>query len=241
MSPLARQRAVLVGLIPARGGSKRLPRKNLALVSGVSLLELAVRTAIESGVLDRVVVSSDDEEILRVAQDSGADALVRPSELASDTAPMDGVLVHALGALASSGQPLRDDGALCLLQPTSPLRTAEDVRAAAQLYRSTSCTGVISVTEEDRKPFKFVYGLPDGTLSGLASPRAPFTRGQDLPPLFRPNGAIYIWRAGDIARHQGCFVDGTLPYIMPTSRSLDIDDSADLADAANAIEESRNA
>jgi CMP-N,N'-diacetyllegionaminic acid synthase len=217
-----------VALIPARGGSKGIPRKNLARIRGRTLLEYAIRAAQASGVVARAVVSSDDDEILDEARRHGAEALKRPPEIASDTASSDSVIEHFINAAQprfAASQPI------VLLQPTSPLRTGAHVEQAVKLWRESRARAVVSVFEPEHHPAKSFRLDERGLLCGLFGADAPFTPRQSLPRAFQPNGAVYVFSAAEFLTGRRIPRDLLVPLVMSSAESLDIDCVADLSRA----------
>jgi CMP-N,N'-diacetyllegionaminic acid synthase len=228
--------AEVVALIPARGGSKGIPRKNLALIRGRTLLEYAIRAARESAVITRTIVSSDDEEILAEAVRHGAEALERPAALSTDTATTDAVIAHFIAAALSpqlTAQPL------VLLQPTSPLRTGSHIAQAVQLWRDSRASAVISVFEPEHHPAKSFRLDEFGMLRGLFSADAPFSPRQSLPRAFQPNGAVYVFSAEAFLSEKRIPRERLVPLIMGSEESLDIDCVADLSRAESYLQGSR--
>jgi CMP-N,N'-diacetyllegionaminic acid synthase len=196
----------VLGIVPARGGSKRLPRKNLAEVRGKPLIHLALQQATDSGIFDRLVVSTDDPDIARCANSfSPGIAHKRPDSLARDDTPMLPVVTDALDHFPAE--------IAVLLQPTSPLRTSQDIRAAYNLLAETKGDSVFSVTaaEED-----LVFEV------GWAK------RVRSVPSVVVPNGAIYIITRDALERGENWYTGLAYGYIMPKDRSLDIDTALDL-------------
>ena len=141
-----------IAIIPARGGSKGIPRKNLAEINGRSLVVLAINAALQSGVINSVLVTSDDTSILEVAEKSGAIAIRRPAELATDSAAIEDALIHAINQYSLS---YPEPQVVVLLQPTSPLRKASTISRALQVFNENGCTGsVYGVTECEHHPYK---------------------------------------------------------------------------------------
>lgn len=201
----------VLGLIPARGGSKGIPGKNLAPAAGKPLLAWTVGAARAARSVDRVVVSTDDEAIARVAREHGAEVLVRPSELAGDETPMLDVVRHALRELPCD--------VLVLLQPTSPLRRAEHVDEAVRLLLESGADSVVSVVEV---PHRFrpeaLMELRDGRVVPLGSVR----RRQDKPPVYARNGpAVLVLRADRLG--DDFYAGDCRPYVMDERDSLDVD------------------
>lgn len=214
----------VLGLIPARGGSKGIPRKNSLDVGGIPLIAWTIRVAQRSGVFDRLVVSTDDAAIAAIARAEGCEVpFVRPSDLASDTATSADVVVHALEQLNQSFD------ALVLLQPTSPLRSVDDLEAALALYCSDAKpVSVVSVVEVPC-PLPLQYGInADGELRRLHPQVPAISRRQDAEPVVTPNGAIYLVQTEWFLRHESFVCAGTRPLLMPAERSLDIDTPTDL-------------
>lgn len=214
-------------MIPARGGSKGIPRKNLVQIAGRPLLAYAIESARSAMSVDRVLVSTDDREIADVACALGADVpFMRPPELADDSAPMLGVLRHVLAWLES-----REDSveALVLLQPTSPLRTHVHVEEAIRLFRSAPASSVVSVVEV---PHKFnpvsVMTLAEGVLQPFLGQSKVFTRRQEKPRIFARNGPAVLICHPDTLRAGELYGNCCLPYVMLEDDSLDIDLPQDL-------------
>jgi CMP-N,N'-diacetyllegionaminic acid synthase len=212
-------RHVLV-VVPARGGSKGVPGKNLREIGGVSLLHRTIRSAMVSRYVDLVVVSSDDETILEHARlIDGVVALKRPSDLATDESAMWPVVEHALSENAAD--------IVVLLQPTSPLRDTADIDGALEKFIANEANSLVSVCSARTSPY-WMYRLSDDDLLQPVLAKPDVATRQELPPTYQVNGAVYIVDAewfGD--RH--VFVDDeTIAYVMPTSRSIDVDTEADL-------------
>jgi CMP-N,N'-diacetyllegionaminic acid synthase len=196
----------VLGIVPARGGSKRLPRKNLAEIKGRPLIHLALQQAKDSGIFDKLVVSTDDPDIARCANSfSPGTAHTRPDSLARDDTPMLPVVRDAFDNFPAE--------VVVLLQPTSPLRTSQDIQAAYNLLKETKGDSVFSVTvaEED-----LAFDL------GFAK------RVRSIPSVVVPNGAIYLITGDALERGENWYTGLAYGYIMPKDRSLDIDTELDL-------------
>lgn len=215
---IAGQRVLAV--IPARGGSKGLPGKNIKVLAGKPLIAWTIEAALSTAELDRVIVSSDDPDILETAVACGAEApFVRPRELAGDDTPGIAPVLHALDALPE----IYDY--VALLQPTSPLRTAGDIRAALELCLERSAPACVSVCEPRHKPW-WMFGLDaQGRLSPLFS-EVPARR-QDMPAVYALNGAVYVARVAWLRQTRAFVGPETAAYCMPPERSLDIDSAFD--------------
>ncbi|MFN8390349.1 MAG: acylneuraminate cytidylyltransferase family protein [Bdellovibrionota bacterium] len=209
----------ILALIPARSGSKRLPGKNLRSFCGKPLIQWTIDAALSSGVARHVVVSTDDSAIAECARAAGAEVpFLRPPELASDTASSEAVALHAIDALASQGV---EPKLVLLLQPTSPLRTPEDIRAAVELQRSNSAQAVVSVMKprSHLNCFRFISGA--GTLDSVELQR----RGgaDDASELVELNGALYLISVELLRKGSTFSPSCAIPYVMPRERSVDID------------------
>ena len=219
----------VVSVVPARGGSVGFPGKNLALFLGHPLVATAVRVGLDS--TDRVLVSTDDERIGRVAREAGAELVRRPAELAGPASRTVDAVRHAI-----DDQELPDDTIVVLLQPTSPLRTAADVEECLRLHGNRPTGSVVQVTEEDHHPWKSCV-LVDGTLqpvrdwADLEAPR------QSLPMALRPTGGVYVLSAGDLRACHKFFVPEVLGQVIPAMRSVDVDSPLDLAVAEKRAED----
>ena len=204
-----------VALIPARRGSKGLADKNLKPFDGEPLW----RRAVHQGILcaSRSVLSTDIPGIDRRHMPSNSTLLRRPAELAADDTPMADVVSHAIANLQLT------DETIILLQPTSPLRHDADIEAALDLHQSGPFDLVLSVSETDRAILK--YGtLSDAGFTAVADPAYCFANRQDLPPVYRPNGAVYVFGADAFQRAQGFPTTRIGAHLMPPERSVDIDD-----------------
>lgn len=219
----------MIVIIPARGGSKGLPRKNLKLLGGHPLIQWTIDAALGAGLTP--TVSTDDEDIARVSEEAGARVpFVRPAELATDEASVVDVVLHALDH--ESSEP---DDPVCLLQPTSPLRNAADIRRARAAYREGR-RPVVSVSSLG-KPLSWLFRLaPDGALASISQgDRA--VRRQEEESLVVPNGAIYIIDSATLRGERTFIPRESIAYLMPAARSVDIDTASDLAFASFLVAE----
>lgn len=221
----------VLALIPARGGSKGLPGKNILPVAARPLLAYTVDAGRGSRFVDRLVLSSDDDAIIAAARNCGCEVpFRRPHALASDTATAVDVVLHALDQLPGFE-------VVVLLQPTSPLRNASDVDEACRLFESSGAPACVSVCPAEQSPY-WMYRLgTNDILEPILETPSGVTRRQDLPPVFVLNGAIYV-ADSDWLRKTGTFVTrDTVGYVMPASRSIDIDTAEDFASFRKAINE----
>jgi N-acylneuraminate cytidylyltransferase len=213
----------MLAIIPARGGSKGVPRKNVRLLAGRPLIAWTIEAALQAQAIDRVVVSTDDDEIAAVAAAAGAEIIRRPPELAQDTTPTEPALLHVLDTLqaAEDYQP----EAVVLLQCTSPLRGPETIDDCAALLHQTGCDAVMTVT-----PMQHWYlagTLGDG---GLYQPEYDYLkrpRSQDMPEKYRENGAVYVTRTETLRRVGNRLGGEVRVVVMDPVRSVDIDSEAD--------------
>jgi N-acetylneuraminate synthase len=224
---------VITIIVPARGESKGLPGKNLALVGGVSLVGRAVLNGLEAlsriGEEGRIVCSTDDTAIAGEARSWGAEVpFLRPPELASDDARSMDVVLHALSELGVT------DGPVILLQPTSPLASPEDVIEGLRIHRESG-DPVVSVCTVDH-PVEWTFRLgSEGRLNRLGSKQVP-SRRQDSAGVVQLNGAVYVADAAWLTEHQTFVSDRTRAFSMPAERSVDVDTEHDLAEARRMIE-----
>lgn len=211
----------VLAIIPARGGSKGVFKKNIRQVGGKPLIAWSITEAMKSRYIDKLILSSEDEEIIKVAEVNGCEVpFVRPYELALDDTPGIDPVLHAMEMLPGYDY-------IVLLQPTSPLRTVEDIDQCIELCVSYSAQSCVSVTEPDKSPYWMYTIQKDGILEPLLS--TPFvTRRQDLPHVYSLNGAVYAAESQWLAQNKTFLTEGTLAYVMPKERSLDIDTELDL-------------
>jgi CMP-N-acetylneuraminic acid synthetase len=219
----------VLAVITARGGSKRLKNKNIRLLQGKPLMAYSIMAALRTRQIDRVVVSTDSSAIARIARQYGADVpFIRPARLAQDTTQVLDVLRHLLVELEKrEGQPY---DVVVLLQPTSPLRTHRHIAGAIDLFLRKKAATVIGVCPMEHSPYWAVIVDGRGRLRPLLREKRPFVmRGQDLPVVYRLNGAVYVYRSDIILKKQAVVSSRTYAYIMDRMVSYDIDDALDLA------------
>ena len=213
---------MIVALICARGGSKGLPRKNVRPFVGKPLIAHSIEMALNSNFIADVVVSTDDEEIARVAKNYGASVpFMRPANLSGDSAPEWHVWQHALSWLSDQG---RDIEALVVLPPTAPLRSLEDVNGAIEMFLQKKCDGVVCGTDAHRNPFFNMVTIDDNQRCALAmSGAARFTRRQDAPTFYDLTTVCYVMSPDYITHHQHLFDGDIRMFHVPVERSVDID------------------
>jgi len=215
----------ILAIIPARGGSKGLLRKNVVLLNGNPLIYYSIDAALKSNFIDSVVVSSDDEEILQTASGYGVDVLKRPHYISTDTASANQVILHVLENEEIKSQQY---DLVILLQPTSPLRGVKHIDEAFNILSNKDSNSLISVCTPDKSPYKSFILNEHGYLKGLINDEAPFMNRQELPDVFNPNGAIYIFSVKDFLQNSCIPVDQVIPYVMDEKESIDIDNQNDL-------------
>ena len=209
-------------IIPARGGSKAIPHKNIKLLAGKPLIAWTIEAAINCRKLSRVIVSTDDPEIAKVALQCGAEVpFLRPAELARDESSSLSVVLHLVHWLEEQGSHVPEY--VLLLQPTSPFRTTEDIEAAIESANSRRVNAVVSVCEAKVHPFLCKRIQEDGMLVDFMTAHIDYLRRQDLPPAYSLNGAIYMNRYELLLEERTFLPKDTLPYLMPPERSLDLD------------------
>lgn len=216
---------MIIAIIPARGGSKRLPGKNIKDLAGKPLIAWTIEAAIQSNIFDHVFVSTDSEEIANISREYGAEVpFLRPAELSSDTATTNDVVTHLVNWYETqSGNKI---STIAILQPTSPLRTALNIEEAMTLMVDKSAKAIVSVCELEH-PIQFCNELGvDGSMEGFIEP-SNMKRTQDLDATYRLNGAIYIFDKSYVGRMNDLYGEGTYAYIMSSKASIDIDTQDD--------------
>ncbi len=211
----------IVAIIPARGGSKSVPRKNIKLLAGKPMLAWTIESALQSRCLDRVVISTEDDEIATVARSWGAETpYLRPPQLASDTASAVDVVLHTLEWLKQN-ENVQPEFVL-LLQPTSPLRNADDIHNVIMLQKEKNANAVVSVCEAVHPPHWLRRIGSDSELLPWLSEAAP-NRRQEIETLYQFNGALYLIRPEVLASEKTFIPEPTFAYVMPLERSVDVD------------------
>lgn len=228
----------VLGVIPARGGSKGIPRKNLRLLAGRPLLAYTVDAARGARLLSRTILSTDDPEIAALGRACGIEVpFLRPPELATDAAATLGVVQHAVIELeADAGDPF---DAVCLLQPTSPLRRSEEIDACIRLLFESDADGVVSVlpVPVEYNPHWVYFAGADGVLRLSTGEPTPIPRRQDLPPAFHRDGAVYVTRRTVLMNQGSLYGARVIGYATDPGRSVNIDTLADLERAERLLQE----
>ena len=223
-------RGLVLGLVPARSGSKGVPGKNVRPLAGHTLLEYTARAARESGVLDRMVLSTDAAEIADAGRRAGLEVpFMRPATLAADDTPMVAVIEHALAELSRQGW-LPD--IVVLLQPTSPLRRADHIRDAVDMLRDTGADSVVTAVEIPRHLSPdYVMRIEGGRLRPFLADGARVTRRQDARPAYSRDGTVYVFRRSTIEQTGGIYGEDCRPLLIDPCESLSIDSPADWEEA----------
>ena len=228
----------ILAVIPARGGSKRLPRKNVLNLAGKPLIAWSIEAALQSKYIDRVVVSTDDNEIANVSKQHGADVpFLRPEQLATDEATSMDAVLHVIEKLEDSGEVY---DYIMLLQPTSPLRNVADIDGAINQLFERKHNSIISVCEAEHSPL-WTNTLPKNMSMANFLPKEILNaRSQDLEKYYKLNGAIYITKVSSIVNAETptfFLSEKASAYLMPMERSVDIDGVMDFYMARILIEE----
>lgn len=211
-----------LAIIPARGGSKRLPRKNILGLCGKPLIAHTIEAGLKSNYIHKVVVSSDDEEILEISKKFGAETIKRPDDLASDTATTFDAIKHTID------NNIDKYDYIVLLQPTSPLRNEKHIDEAIELLEEKKVNAIISVCEMEHSPL-WSNTLPNnGSMKGFLRDEILNKRSQDLEKYYRLNGAIYICRTDKLLEEKTFILkDEIYAYKMSRKFSIDIDEEID--------------
>lgn len=214
----------MIAIIPARGGSKGLPGKNIKLLNGKPLIAYTIEAALNSEKISRVIVSTDDKEIADVALQYGAEIpFMRPGFLASDNAKSIDVYNYTIERLKNEEKIKINE--IVVLQPTSPLRTSKHIDEAIDIYLKKDADSVISYCKEDHPVFWHKFINNDGTFEEIFSEDYQKNR-QEIKPTYYPNGAIYIFKKNILLTRQ-YYTDKSFAYIMGQKCSIDIDTNED--------------
>lgn len=214
-----------IAIIPARSGSKGLKDKNIKELNGKPLIYYTIKAAIDSQCFDEIFVSTDSEKYRQIAQECGAHVpFLRSAENSSDTADSWDVVRETLNNYNKLGKTFDN---FMLLQPTSPLRNAEDIKNSFKLMQEKGADAILSVVEVDHSPL-YCSTLPENLdLKQMYENKYFHMRRQDLPTFYRLNGAIYLSHVDSFLQNETIYKGNVLAYIMPKNRSIDIDDEVD--------------
>lgn len=225
-----------LGVITARGGSKGIPRKNIKLLAGKPLLYYTATAALEARKLDRVILSTEDEEIERVGMLCGLEVpFLRPASLAQDDTPTLPVLQHAVRLMEERGESF---DAVCLLQPTNPLRRAEVIDACVQLLETSAADAVVTMLSvpAEHNPHWVYFQDEDNSLRLSTGEATPIPRRQDLPPAYHREGSVYVTRRDVLMEQNSLYGNRLVGYLMSEEQSVNIDTSKDWARAESLLE-----
>ncbi len=213
----------VLAIIPARGGSKGVPRKNIRLVAGKPLIAWTIEAAKKSKYLDRIILSSEDEEIIKIAQHWNCEVpFIRPAELAQDHVTGIEPILHAIETIPEKYE------YIVVLQPTCPLRIAEDIDGCIEKCIVQNGTVCVTVTKPDKSPY-WMYSLDsEGKLKPIMKQKKTVLLRQQLEEVYALNGAVYAANTGWFLENKKFISDETVAYLMPKNRSLDIDTEFDL-------------
>lgn len=215
--PIKMNENKILAVVPARGGSKRVPKKNTKQLKGKPLIQWTLDEAYKSKMIDEVILSTDDKDIEDLAV-NGEIVVQRPAHLAQDWSRSIDVVLDAIR--------LREGNIVVCLQPTSPYRSAADIDNAIKMYLNRKCESVISVCEAGKKQC-WMLKNKGSYIYPVYGHKYVNTRTQLLPKVYIPNGAIYVSSRNYLMKYQSFYTEWTLPYVMPPERSIDIDDFND--------------
>lgn len=204
----------VLGIVPARAGSKGMPGKNVHPLAGEPLIVHTLRAARQARLLDRLVVSTDDAAIAAVAEAEGVEVVVRPPELAADDSPTEDALLHVLDELVARGEP--EPEYVVTLEPTSPLRTARLIDDCIRLARERDADAVLTVTETRENYGRLVGGRFDFLFPGASRRR------QDREPLYRESSTVYVTRTSSLRATRSVLADSPFAVIAPAGEAVDV-------------------
>ncbi len=228
----------VLGIIPARYGSRGILQKNLRLLAGKPLIAYAAEAARASGVIDRLVVSTESSEIADLARSLGIEVpFMRPGSLATDTSPMQPVVEHAVGEVERAGW---SPSIVVLLQPTSPLRKPGHLRAAIALLAETGCDSVVSVVEVPKhySPYFVMRIEPSGLLTNFLPEGRTITRRQDAPSAYSRDGTVYATRRRVVMEEHSLYGTNCRPLVLSSEESVNLDTPEDWREAERRLAQS---
>lgn len=211
----------ILAIIPARGGSKGVPRKNIRHLAGKPLIAWTIEEAKKSKYIDRLILSSEDKEIIDVARSYNCETpFIRPNRLAKDNTTSSDVILHAISEIENYDL-------VVMLQPTSPFRAAKDIDLSIEQLVEKRAPSCVSLTETRTSPYWMYTVEVTGKIQQLIQQKELITRRQDLPIVYALNGAIYIAQIDWFKRVKSFLTKETVGYLMPRNRSYDIDTEED--------------
>ena len=214
----------VVCVIPARGGSKGVPRKNIKILGSKPLIAYTIEQALQSKYIDRIVVSTEDREIADISRQYGAEVpFMRPVVLAGDQVATIDVLLHAINWLEEDKYAF---DIIVLLHTTTPLRVVKDIDSCIEMLLGTKADNIFSVTEAHRNPY---FNMVEINQNGKVqlSKKGTFTSRQSAPKVYDMNSSIYVWWKDLLKKKTKIFLENSQVYVMPKIRSIDIDDDID--------------
>lgn len=223
---VARRRTKIIAIIPARGGSKGIPRKNIKLLCGKPLIAYTIEAALSSKLIDRVVVSTEDEEVAEISKKYGAKVIRRPEELARDDSPMIDAIMHVINYFKERDE--RFD-IVVLLEPTSPLRKEDDLDNAMGLFlrNSDRADSLVSLGEVHLENPYIVKKVENGFVRPHIQLRTPYYQRQQLPKVYFPYGVVYLSKVDTLQRYKTFYQERTIPYFIERWQNYEIDDIYD--------------
>jgi CMP-N,N'-diacetyllegionaminic acid synthase len=227
----------ILAIIPARGGSKEIPRKNIKIFGGKPLISYSIESAMKSKCITRIIVSTEDLEIRKISMKYGAETITRPPNLAGDDSATIDVILHSLNFLKENENYVPD--IVVLLQPTSPLRLAEDIDDSIERFINNDCDSVISVCKLDTSPY-WSLKIVKNYLKPAFGEKYLESKRQDLPNLYVLNGSIFISTPKILKKFNSFQNEKTIAYLMPPERSVDIDTELDFIVAEFLMKKSNN-
>ena len=211
----------ILGLIPARGGSKGIPKKNLYLFNKKPLIQWTIESALESNLLDRIIVNTDDESIANFSRSKGVEVpFLREPHLAQDDSRIVDAVLNVLEKLINFDF-------ILLLQPTSPLRTKEDITNIIKLQKQYNASSLVSVCEAKENPALF-YEINNDNYLSKSFEKYKGSNRQEYKRNYIINGALYLSSVENLKNNKSFITNKTIPYVMPRERSIDIDDITDI-------------
>lgn len=229
---------LILAIIPARGGSKGIPKKNIKELNGKPLIAYTIEETKKSKYVDRIIVSTDDKQIAKISRSYGADVpFIRPKELAQDDTPGIEPIIHCIESLKKNENYTTEY--VCLLQCTSPFRKAEQIDEALERIACKNSESLVSICESEVSPY-WMKKVENDAIEDFLDNEPFFSRRQDIPKVYRLNGALYIAKTVFLLDNKNWYTKNTLPYIMDRLTSVDIDDIVDFRFAEFLIKEGYN-